>query len=288
MSNTKEQNAVQSAADFRRKYKYKRFTAGNAGKAIVLNFLYDCYQQSEGGVQEELYSDISSITQKITTYEDMNHYNAYVYFVEWLRLGFDHAVLMRNALQGAMSDYLHITKSIIAGENLRQELKTENLSEDAMLWMSANTIDSYTSQTEGGAVIQTIRDNIIMSLKYVKAFNSFIDLLAEEIRLPELSFLRVSTQGTDKDLHTLNEALSLLRVCTGEGIPSSKSLVQWTPELLQNTMERFQPIGEHLPPIPADKDHVVRERFRRDFKANNISWNALYKLYAAEYWRQMP
>ena len=279
------ENRIQTAAEFKEKYSKKRFTSHTAPKAVLYSFLYDIYQQGEGGVKATLYPDITGIQQKVETYEDMDTWNGYLNLIEWQRSAFNTAVFMRNSLQGALSEYNHIVTSLVSAEELRAELKGQELTQAATLFLSNLTIENYSPQSNGYS-IEIIRKNITASLRYMKAYNTFIELIAEELKTPEYVRLTVMMKSVQETLNDVNRALSMLTETAYRERAEEPSIYPtWTPEYLRETLRAFEPIGQDIPPVPADKIKEAREGIRRGVTKGSYSWYTLYRRYSSQYWR---
>lgn len=286
--------------EFKAKYGGKRYTSHTAGKAPVIELLYHMIQVNEQGghgITKQLYQDMNAIKAKVDNVEDMNLYNAYLHLLEWNKTAYDATVMSRNALKSAISDFSNITKTIIAAENLRREVK-ESPSESFTLWLSTITIEAYTPQRSGFSAVQTLRRNIEQGIRYVHAYNSFVEIIAKAIEIPEYNLLQVSTASSKALLLALNEALTCLREdvamyrgaeisapedTTAEDVLSD--LTRWTPDYLKATMASFSPVEIEPPPIPEEFTQVARSRIRRDFHTSFISWGNLFTSFASPYWR---
>lgn len=278
---------IKTAEDFYKKYGKKHFTPKTAPKAVLYSFLYDMYQHGGAGGNKPLYPDIEGIRSKIETYKEMDSWNGYLNLVEWQRSAFNTAVFMRNALQGNLSDLDHMVKNLIAAEELRGNLKDTELSQDSALWLYSLTIEAYTPQS-GGYTVSLLRKNIEAGLRYMKAYNTFMELIAEELKVPEYVYLKVLMAPALRSLAGVNEALSLLREVSERERESGTSagiLTQWTPEYFRETMKLFEPVGENLPPIPEEKIREARERIREGVKKGQYSWYSAYFRFSTQYWR---
>lgn len=283
-----------SAAEFKKKYGKKRFTAKSAPKAVMYSFLYECYQQNEGKIRESLYPDIRQIQSLVRTVDDMNRWNNYIGLMEWYQNSFNTAVFMRNALQTTLSDLDNITKSLIAGENLRREI-TGNQPQTVWLWLSSLTIEAYTPQAHG-SVITGLRRNAEEALRYVNAYNSFVRLIAEVVGIPECTIFEVRMSKIWELMDSLNEALIMLREDVAEHRAKeleteaeeseTRDLTLWSPEYLEATMEAFQPIGKDQEAVPEEKEERAKARIIRDFGKASLSWYSIFREYSTEYWRR--
>lgn len=278
------ENVIQTAAEFKEKYGKKRFTSHTAPKAVLYTFLYDIYQHNESGIQGTLYPDITGIQQKVETYEDMDTWNGYLNLTEWQRSAYNTAVFMRNSLQGALSDYNHIATSLIAAENLRAELRGQ-LPETSAFFLSSLTLEAYSPQANG-YTIDVLRKNIEASLRYLIAYNTFVGLIADELKTPEYVQLRVSTAAAYEAVNEVNRALAILtEVAYRERAEDEGKPGEWSAEYLRETLRAFEPIGEGLPPVPEDRIAFARDGIKRGVKKGQYSWYTLYLRYSTQYWR---
>ena len=277
----------QTAEEYRNRYGKKHFTSKTAPKAVLYSFLYECFLQGEKKPIISLYPDIGTIREKVETYEDMDSWNGYLNLIEWQRSAFNTAVFMRNALQSNLSDLDHMVRNLIAAEELRGSIKDTDITEASSLWLYSLTIEAYTPQS-GGMIIDTLRKNIEAGLRYMNAYNTFMALIAEELKAPEYTIQKVLMIRVNETLEAVNEALSLLREVAERERDSGTSagiLTQWTPEYFRETMKLFEPVGENLPPIPEEKIREARERIREGVKKGQYSWYSAYFRFSTQYWR---
>lgn len=278
-------NRIQTAAEFKEKYSKKRFSSHTAPKAVLYSFLYDIYQQGEGGVKATLYPDITRIQQQVDSYEDMDAWNGHLNLIEWQRSAFNTAVFMRNSLQGALSDYNHIVTALVSAENLRAELRDTQLTDTATLFLSNLTLEAYSPQSNG-YTIEVLRKNITASLRYMIAYNTFVGLIAEELKVPEYVRLKVMMKGVQETLNEVNRALAILtEVAYRERAEEPGIYSTWTPEYLRETLRAFEPIGEDIPPVPEDRIREAKAGIRQGVKKGSYSWYTLYRRYSSQYWR---
>lgn len=325
---------AKNTEEFILKYCKKRFTPSTAGKAYLLSFLLDAYSMSERGVQTTLW-DVEYLRSKVETEEDIRSFDAYYHLTEWLRNLYENSRTMRNALQGVLSDFYHTTTSIIAAENIRkcvinpqltdklQTLEGEALREEInkspdtllTLWLNTISLEAYTPQSDGGLLMRALRENIREGLRYLVAYHTFLDVIADFTGIPECAYLKIKSAPLKESLSNLNEALDLLRdnvkkYREPEIIESSASrpenfhitgmnlepkldnflpasLTFWTPEYLSATMKYFEPVGEE-PPVPEEKVQYLRDSIRQNFKREYINWYVLYTRYSISYRIQEP
>ena len=209
MGARKDTTPARDTEEFIEKYRSKRFTPANAGKAYLLTFLFDAYQANSLKIATTWWN-LELLKSKIKTEEDMRSFDSYYYLTEWLRNLYENAVAMRNALRSVVSDFSNIMLSIIAGENIRREVK-DIKSDTLPLWLSTITIEGYTPQRPGSTQLQSLRENIGQGIRYIKAYHTFLDVIAEYTGIPECVFLKVRISQIEDSLSALNEALECLR-----------------------------------------------------------------------------
>lgn len=325
---------AKNTEEFITKYAQKRFSPSTAGKAYLLSFLLDAYSMSERGVQTTLWN-MDLLKSKVHSEEDIQSFDAYYYLTEWLRILFEESRTMRNALRSVLSDYLHITTSVLAAENVRQCVistpitdrlqagppesinETINNSPDTnlTLWLNTLTLEAYTPQREGGVLLQSLRENIGEGLRYMKAYHTFLDVVADFTGIPECTYLKISMSPIRDTLSYLNEALETLRnnvaahrepeikaaikarpksftieeltLSPSLGCRLPASLTFWTQKYFEATMKNFRPIEEE-PPVPEERIYFLRESIRRDFKKQYINWYVLWARYSGSYRIPVP
>ena len=286
----KNNNAVETAEEFKEKYGRKRFTSSNAGKIVLYNYVYAAYQIEEGAKTEDikpLYSgklkdggtrSAEGVVSRIDSTEDLLRYNAFVHLQEWTENAFKTTVFMRNALKSVISDYYNIASSIIAAEAIKKALGDKADEPDISIWLSSLTIDSYTPQTNGGG-IYTLRRNIALALRYIKAYNTFIEMIAAAVDVPEYTVFKVSMQSTEASLSHLNVALSMV-------VSDIRNHRGTDDEYLNETLKAFEPVEMEAEPIPTynikKADAIISTVSRHGYKTWTSAFAALY----AGYWRQ--
>jgi len=332
---TDKKTPARNTEEFIIKYAQKRFSPSTAGRAYLLSFLLDAYSMSERGVQTTLWN-MDLLKSKVHSEEDIQSFDAYYYLTEWLRILFEDSRTMRNALRSVLSDFLHITTSILSAENIRrciigtpitdklQAVPAEDFTEELnsnpdtllTLWLNTLTLEAYTPQADGGTLLQSLRENIGEGLRYMVAYHTFLDVIADITGIPECAYLKIRMKPITETLEALNEALEALRddiknhrepeirnstaarpesftftetklspPLHGKLLPAS--LTFWTPEYLEATMRNFQPIGEERP-VPEERVQFLRDSIRRDFKREYINWYVLYTRYSSSYRIPVP
>lgn len=309
---------ARNTEEFIQKYYKKRFTPATAGKAYLLNFLFDVYQNNSMRINTTLWN-MELLREKVHAEEDVRSFDSYYHLTEWLRSLYEYSRSSRSALRSLISDYTNITTSILAGENVRRHIQGDQ-DTTLTLWLNTLTLEAYTPQNDGGILVQSLRENIGEGIRFVKAYHAFLDVIAEYTGIPECAFLKIKTAPIEEGLSALNEALECLRdnvaryrepeireasasaptptggkqaeeiseiVNDTEWTFPRLSLTRWTPAYLEATMRNFQPIGEE-PPVPEERLQFLRDSIRRDFKREFINWYVLYARYSLKYRIPVP
>ena len=273
---------ITTAEAFREKYLHKRFNSSNAPKAIMYQFLYECYLLDEGKEVAALYPDISKIQAKVKTYEDAEAWTGYLNLIEWQRSAFNTAVFMRNSLLLSMQSMDNLIRTLVAGENLRNEVTGEQ-TEVFNIWLEHLTIEACKAQEGGAYSLNLLRKNIEAGIRYMTAYNTFMSLIAKALDTPEYKNMQVTMGNVWHILAKLNTGLDGLRAtitrCRAEGVAG------WTPETFQETIAAFRPIGDRVPPVPKDRIEYALDGIKAGVKKYAYSWHGLYFHYSTKYWR---
>lgn len=320
---------AENAEEFIQKYYRRRapHTPSDPGKAYLLNMLFDRYSRKETGEARNLW-DMEQVKSYIQTEEDAQSYNAYYYLTEWLRNLYETANTTLNSLYLTIARFCDTVSSILSGEELRNaliinkqfvdsinqtaEVKSIIQTQDKLyssLTIALNkiSIDAYTPQTNGGITVNNIRANISEDTRFIIAYNTFIDIVADFTAIPECACLKIETTNIQKDISILNDGLEILRDMISAhrepeireanennksvriqsetksiSFPTLYSLTLWTPEYLKATMEQFMPVGDE-PPIPDKYVNYLKTYIRRKFKTDYINWYVLFLRYSLEY-----
>lgn len=286
-----------TAQEFKDKYGRKRFTAANAGKALIYRYIYWAYLKNEGMTNDEiidqpLYKNFDNIRAKVETPEDLRRYWAYVYLQEWLANAFESTVFIRNATDGAVSHFYTIVADAIAGENLRAALGDNIHEEKVALWLSALSVDALRPTTNVFIMAETLRANIEKGLRYINVYNSLIALIAKEIEIPEFTVFQVSTADTRDSIERLNAALELLRGEISqrgeapEGEAVSPISPAFTPKEIEVTLAAFTDIFPDAPPIPAENVALTEQTLRAYVLEGGKAWTTLFTILGKNYWRR--
>jgi len=303
---------VKDAREFWEKYGRKRYTAKTAGKAHLLNLLFHAYQAS-GEPIDKPYFDVYTLRSGIQTEEDMSRYDAYFYLTEWLRTLYENAVAVKNDLILRLSEFDEIASSLLSAENVRINIQGEQTTE-FILWLNTLTLEAYQPQEPGGLLLQSLRENIGQGIRYLKAYQAFLDEIAAFTGIPECTVLKMNATPIVRRLAALNVAFKDIRKNVAEhrepevreaeasapppeergGIKFPQTLpylrntlTSWTPAYLEATMRSFQPIGAEAP-VPEERIKYLRETLRRDFGKSFINWYALYHEYSMQYRKPRP
>lgn len=282
---------AETAQELKEKYGRKRFTSSNAWRIVLYNYVYAAYQIEEGakaGEIKQLYSaslkkghtrSAQNIIAKIDCAEDMNRYNAFVHLQEWTENAFKTAVFMRNALKSVISDYYNISASIIAAEELSHTLGSKAKEADVVLWLSSLSIYRYSPQAHGNN-IYALRRNITLALRYLKAYNTFIEMIASAVKVPEYTVFKVDTQSTNEGLSALNDILSTL-------VSTLREYNKKENEYLNETLKAFEPVETEADPIPESNIRKSEAIISALCQYGHKSWTGAFSTLYSGYWRQV-
>ena len=298
--------------EFIEKYYRKRFTPATAGKAYLLNFLFDVFNGQKEKAMGSLWN-LEALKEKIKTEEDMRSFDAYYHLTEWLRSMYENSRTIKNSLQSYMWAFDHLAGEILSAENVRRlaiknpitsseiEAKTRNADIPLSLWMDTLSLEYYTPESDGRYIVINLRENIEECLRYIVAYHAFIDVIAEYTGIPECDVLKVKTSHIKSLLSSLNETLDMLREDVQKNrkpevdpfitrVEFDTSLCSLYPpaltffdaEELEVALEIFTPV-EEAPPIPEERISYLRDYIKRDFKTGTTNWYVLYTWYSVKY-----
>lgn len=287
---------AETAEEFKAKYGKKRFTAANAGKALIYRFIYWTYLKNEGMTNEEIAAqplyNMDNIRRKPETLKDALQYNVYVSLQEWLTNAFDSAVYIRNATDGAISHFYTIVADAIAGENLRAALGEAIHEDKVALWLSALSVDGLRPTKSAYNLALSLRANIDTGLRYLNVYNTLIDMIGKEIEIPEFTVFQVNISNTKDSIERLNAALALLRdeisnrgvVPDGEAVPAISPA--FTPKEMEATLEAYREVSPDVPPIPVDNVTYTERNLRAFVLEGSKAWTNLFSILSKDYYRR--
>ena len=287
---------AETAEEFKAKYGKKRFTAANAGKALIYRFIYWTYLKNEGMTNEEIAAqplyNMDNIRRKPETLKDALQYNVYVSLQEWLTNAFDSAVYIRNATDGAISHFYTIVADAIAGENLRTALGEAIHEDKVALWLSALSVDGLRPTKSAYNLALSLRANIDTGLRYLNVYNTLIDMIGKEIEIPEFTVFQVNISNTKDSIERLNAALALLRdeisnrgvVPDGEAVPTISPA--FTPKEMEATLETYREVSPDVPPIPVDNVTYTERNLRAFVLEGSKAWTNLFSILSKDYYRR--
>lgn len=287
---------AETAEEFKAKYGKKRFTAANAGKALIYRFIYWTYLKNEGMTNEEIAAqplyNMDNIRRKPETLKDALQYNVYVSLQEWLTNAFDSAVYIRNATDGVISHFYTIVAEAIAGENLRAALGEAIHEDKVALWLSALSVDGLRPTKSAYNLALSLRANIDTGLRYLNVYNTLIDMIGKEIEIPEFTVFQVNISNTKDSIERLNAALALLRdeisnrgvVPDGEAVPAISPA--FTPKEMEATLETYREVSPDVPPIPVDNVTYTERNLRAFVLEGSKAWTNLFSILSKDYYRR--
>ena len=292
-----------TVSEFVEKYGRKRFTSKTAPKSILISYLYDCYQLNEpqeGRGIDHIYPDMEAIKKQVTTYEDMNTWNAYLNLVEWQRSAFTSAVFMRNSLNSNLEGLFTIVENLFIAEGISAGMSTykdpqrvnERLHFDKDLLgkqLKLLNIETYTPETDGYLILLSLRNNIEAGFLYMSAYNTFMDILADFTKIPEYSIQKVRMDEPIQGLYAVNISLASLydTVMSFRYRDAVEKRNGPLADAILKTLEAFTPIGQNLQPMPEQKKKEALSRIKSQFGGGFMSWYSVFSAYADQYWKKV-
>lgn len=205
---------AETAQELKEKYQKKRLTATSAAQYYLYNYLYWAYLHNENkpiSASDRVLKDDSRVYELLgrnyTPGDKASRlYEIYCNLCEWLNSAFDSAVLMRNSLNTYLSMGSNEIFSLLAGEMLRRELKnTPN--KEVSFFIGTITLEYDNLRYSG---LSQLKEKIQETLCYLKAYNTLIDIIAREIKIPELTIFQVDTFTVVEEKEYLNRILNRL------------------------------------------------------------------------------
>lgn len=286
-----------TAEAFRKKYGRKQFNSLTVGKSVILNYLYMNYQLIEKVPAEEITAlyDREKLRQKIETTQHYIYYSYYLTLLDWITAGYEAAVNMKTALRTQGNALLSMITGIISAEHIR---KGTGETEDQLLRLHIQTLslDEYAPQGEYSADYTSLRESYCMSLRYLKAYNLFFDLMAEAQGIPELAIFKMNMESAENQRERINEALKTLRETAEEirgatleerepGEPLGKYHPNWSRGYLDSVLELFSAIPE-AEELPEENVENTREEVRTP-PHFHVSWQGVFdRILTKDYWRR--
>lgn len=291
--------AAQTAAEIKEKYGRKRFSSGTAGLCPLIEFIYRNSQLNEGKPRDQLeYLYQNNASSKVEGEIDALRYQTYVNLINWIVSAMETSVSVRNSLMFLQSSYYQTIRTIIAGENLRQNLGEKALDTNVWIWLYPLTLQGYTPQEESYHRIIKKRAFMESSYRYMNAYNTFIELIGEAFNVPEITLFKVDMYQVTDAIPVINEALSYIQdgiadLRNEEAIPDKRGHItpenidKFTPEYLAETLKAFAPLMETLEPIPEANLSKVKNALSSFGRSENfINWITLFTDMTRGYWRR--
>lgn len=301
-----------NSKEFKAKYGKKRFTSANAGQSRILNHIYSGLQINDGIPQadrEKLF-DIQAIQGKVDLAKDGNRYLAYVRLTEWTVDAFQGAINMRNSLRSVGAHMYQIAATLLCGENLRRQLGDTAKDANIWLWLHKLTVEGYTPQDEDFYMVMNLRKNLAQGLHYMDAYNTLIELIAAEIKIPEYTVFKVEMKSVTALIIAINEALKALRedvilYRTEEALPPDMDaeeameayirknqgvnvdvstgviidkFLHFTPEFLKKTLTAFEDIPTEPDQLQPEAVKAVKARLHSIVESGVYAWTTLFSM----------
>ncbi len=291
----KQAEPVQTAEAFRKKYGRRQFNPLTVGKSVLLNYVYSNYQLIEGAKEFLPLYDKEKLRAKIQNTQHYIYYSYYLTLLDWITTGYEAAVNMKTALWTQGNALLTLVSTILAGEHIRERISG---TEDQLLQLYTRPIslDEYAPQGEYSFAYTSLRESYCNSLRYLKAYNTFIDLIAEAQEIPELGIFRMNMEEPEEQRESINENLQALRETAEEirgatleerepGEPLGTYHPNWSRGYLDSTLELFSAIPQ-AEEIPEENIQKTREELKTP-EHYHVSWQGVFdRILTKDYWRR--
>lgn len=295
-------NRAETAQELKEKYNRKRMTASTAAQYYLYNYLYWHYLTNEGKPVDHLRDSV--LNDDSPVYDALQRdliaggkisvlYNIYCDLCEWLNSSFESAVLMRNSLLDYIGIFNNEITTIIVGENLRYIFSDQDHDEKIALCLRVLTIDSLRPTETEFHNMTTLRQRIERNLCYLNAYNTLIEIIAKQIKVPELTLLQVDMRAASNLIFRLNVTLEVFReelgkrevVPDGESEPSLSPPL--TPEEKEEMLKAFEDISFNAPPIPKENLTHAENHVKTILSTtSNFTWSGAFKAISKDYWRR--
>ena len=293
---------AETAEELREKYGKKRLTAKTAPKVYLFNFVYWAYLTNENKqidpLKDRIVKDEAKAFEIIMEHpHTQGMYTYYCTLCIWINTAFESAVLVRNSLDEFLSEYYDIAATALAGENLKRELGDQAEDEKVALWLNTLTVDHYRPTGEHYHKIiglkYSIRENIDNYRRYVNAYNTLINTIANAIDVPELTVYKVDTNTVEDRIARLNDALDALRdeIKKREIVPQKQPLTSlfppFTPKEMEETLKAFAPISKDVQPVPDENITKIKAKIKDlDIASTAFNGDTYFRAITENYWRR--
>ena len=205
---------AETPQEFFEKYKSKKFRQENAGLCIILEYIYQTYLLRAGDTDqlpEHLYSPerYHALIAKGMASENARDkwlVNGMQSLVEWLPTANDSATTAREAAHMAIHSAINIVSSsvyMISKISGFYDHDPELLSNQGS---KAGIIESMSEfEFDVREQYDKTREFINNNLRFVHAYNTFIEILTEELKIPETIIFQIYTGKTERLLTELNQ-----------------------------------------------------------------------------------
>ncbi len=139
-----------------------------------------------------------------------------------------------------------------------------------------------------------------MSLRYLNAYNTLIQIQAEIMEIPELTVFQVDMDKVEKGISELNEVFEALYELISRREVVSDEEAKEKPKDTQNLLspplsqselaemlKTFEPIPAEAPPIPEKNLGMARGNVKTILSTySNFTWSGCFDVIRTDYWRR--
>lgn len=281
---------AKTAQELKKKYQKKRMTASTAAKYYLYDYIYWAYLKDEKkpidfSKDRVLQDETPVFDILINDAEALKLYEIYNDLCEWINSAFENAVLMRNSLLDYIRMFRYIVTVSTAGENLRHTLGDLD-HDDKMVFLAELTpIDILSTDPpmyKEKTILRDLRDKIERNLCYLNAYNSLIEIIAKQIKVPELTIFQVDMSAVNGKILLLNDALTPLREIINKRVIPDREIP------LEGWEERLKALDEvpcTAPPVPTENLLQAENNVKTILSTqSNFTWSGAFSVIRKGYW----
>lgn len=207
---------AKTAHEFKDKYTRKKYTSQNIGIAFVAQYLYMLYLMNEGVSYEEQYEkrihlfgkETMGKHAKILSSLDETEYYQYKRYdavLSWVRTNFQYTVFVRDSTIRELGSLSYLIYETLKIENLIKDTGESNINQEVMKGLNEFlSIEAYKIDSQRRKAVLINKASIERNLRYVHMYNTFIEMLAKAIKIPELNVLSVDVSNMNESVVDAN------------------------------------------------------------------------------------
>ena len=243
-------------AQFEKKWREADYSGTNAGKSLVVFGIFS-FMQALSGIKEakHLFSqeEMAYLKTLPESRAERIAYQGYAHLAEWLTINFSAALFQMELYTGSIMELDSIVCKVIREECLKQLLPQEERGNlfPLLQQMGLNYM-GVQSETEFPEQFALVDDRIQYAKRYIKVFDTGIDLLAKETEIKELDVFKIRSSFIGNERAS---AIALAEKTYKSDLDRLMSLIEGKEEYqtpyYQNIIAQYlQPVEVEAEPIP--------------------------------------